>query len=347
MDHGSLCRCTFGVALALVLMGEIGHAAGEVAAPALTPTSADWTIRPTLPDTKEAKNISAAACYQLNGERKSCLLAGDEAKSGRYARFFSIDGHTIVPGPTITLLSKKENDKKMKEADVEGVSFDDGHYYLVGSHGLSKEEAKFEASRFFAFRFKVDTETGMPRFPFGTETRPPEVEISDRLRGVIAATPELQHFAEQPLDAHGVNIEGLAVRGGRLFLGFRGPVLDGKAFVMSVDVDAVFGNAPAHPHVYSIALGDGMGVRDLATVEGGFLVLSGPEMNKPGEANVFFWDGQSAAPKRLGGLGGLPDHAKPEAVLVLAEDTEAYRLLIMSDGIPGGAPTEYRVPKQR
>ncbi len=347
MGHGSLCRRSFGVALALVLMGEIGHAAGEAAAPTLTPTPADWTISPPLPDAKEADNISGVACYQVNGKRRSCLLAGDEAKSGRYARFFSIDGHTIVPGPTITLLSRKENDLKMKEADVEGASFDDGFYYLVGSHGLSKTEAEFQASRFFAFRFKVDTETGMPGFPVGTEMRPPEVQIGDRLRGVIAATPELQHFAEQPLDAHGVNIEGLAVRNHHLFLGFRAPVLDGKAFVMSVGVDAVFGNAPAKPHVFPIALSDGMGVRDLATVEGGFLVLSGPEMNEPGEAQLFFWDGQSTSPKQLGRLGGLPDHAKPEAVLVLAEDTEAYRLLVLSDGIPGGAPTEYRVPKQR
>lgn len=345
MGHRSFCRRTFGVALALVLMGEIGHAAGEAAAPTLAPTSAGWTISPSLPDAKEAKNISGAACYQVNGERKSCLLAGDEADTGRYARFFSIDGHTIVPGPTITLLSKKENGKKMKEADVEGVSFDDGYYYLIGSHGLSKTQAEFQASRFFVLRFQVDTGTGMPRFPFGAETRPPEVELSDRLRGVIAATPELQQYAEKPLDAHGVNIEGLAVRGNRLFLGFRGPVLNGQALVMSVDVDAAFGNAPAKPHVFPIALGDGVGVRDLAAVEDGFLVLSGPEADETGDADLFFWDGQSTAPKRLGRLGGLPDQAKPEAILVLAEDTEAYRLLIMSDGIAGGAPMEYRVEK--
>lgn len=345
MGHRSVCRRTFGVALALVLMVEIGHAADAEAVPTLTPTSAGWAIAPPLPDAKEAENISGVACYKVNGERKSCLLAGDEADTGRYARFFSIDGHTIVPGPTITLLSKKENGKKMKEADVEGVSFDNGYYYLIGSHGLSKTQAEFQASRFFVLRFKADTGTGMPRFPFGAETRPPEVELSDRLRSVIAATPELQQYAEKPLDAHGVNIEGLAVRGNHLFLGFRGPVLNGQALVMSVDADAAFGNAPAKPHVFPIALGDGVGVRDLATVEDGFLVLSGPEMNEPGDADLFFWDGQSTAPKRLGRLGGLPEQAKPEAILLLPEDTAAYRLLIMSDGIAGGAPMEYRVEK--
>ena len=91
---------------------------------------------------------------------------------------------------------------------------------------------------------------------------------------------------------------------------------------MSVNIDAAFGNAPARPQVFPINLGDGMGVGDLATVADGFLVLSGPEADKAGEADLFFWDGRSAAPARLGMLGGVADHAKPEAVLVLAEDME-------------------------
>jgi Protein of unknown function (DUF3616) len=339
--------CTFVIALIFALVSDVGRSAAEEPAPTIAPTPTAWAIRPPLADPKEAENISGAACYQVNGSRKSCLLAGDEADTGKYARFFAIDDHTIVPGPIITLLPKEEHGQKMKETDVEGVSFADSYYYLIGSHGLSKKGAEFQPSRFFVYRFRVDAETGMPGFPFGGETPAPEVERSDRLRAVIAATPELQGYAEKPLDEHGVNIEGLAVRSDRLFLGFRGPVLNGKALVMSVNIDAAFGNAPARPQVYPINLGDGMGVRDLATVADGFLVLSGPEADEPGEADLFFWDGQSAAPARLGMLGGVPDHAKPEAVLVLAEDMEAYRLLIMSDGIPGGAPTEYRVPKPK
>ena len=63
---------------------------------------------------------SGAACYEVNGERKSCLLAGDEA---RHACFFRIDGQTIVPGPSIKLFPHKENNVAMSEADIEGVSF--------------------------------------------------------------------------------------------------------------------------------------------------------------------------------------------------------------------------------
>ncbi len=83
---------------------------------------------------------------------------------------------------------------------------------------------------------RVSFAEGMPGFPFGGESPAQEVERSDHLRAVIAATPKLQGYAEKPLDEHGVNIEGLAVRGDRLFLGFRGPVINGKAQVMSVDI---------------------------------------------------------------------------------------------------------------
>ena len=335
---------TFVIALAFAFVSDVGRSGAQEPAPTLAPASTVWAIRPPLPDPNQAENISGAACYQVNGAGKSCLLAGDE---GKYARFFTIDDHTIVPGQTITLLPKKAHGQEMKETDVEGVSFADSYYYLIGSHGLSRREAEFQPSRFFVYRFKVDADTGMPGFSFSGETPAQEVERSGHLRAVIAETPELQGYAERPLDEHGVNIEGLAVRSDRLFLGFRSPVLNGKALVMSVNIDAAFGNAPARPQVFPINLGDGMGVRDLATVAGGFLVLSGPEADERGEADLFFWDGQSGAPARLGMLGGVPNRAKPEAVLVLAEDMEAYRLLIMSDGIPGGAPTEYRVPKQK
>ena len=41
----------------------------------------------------------------------------------------------------------------------------------------------------------------------------------------------------------GVNIEGLAIKGGRLFFGFRGPAVDGTAKILAVDADALFSGA--------------------------------------------------------------------------------------------------------
>ena len=119
--------------------------------------------------------------------------------------------------------------------------------------------------------------------------------------GLIQGVSELKEQAEQPLateqaDAHGVNVEGLAVKNGQLYIGFRGPVRDGTAYVLRVAVDPLFDGAPADPKLLPVELGQGLGVRDLATVADGLLVLAGPEADQGAAPAVFFWDG--AGPSR-------------------------------------------------
>jgi hypothetical protein len=66
-----------------------------------------------------------------------------------------------------------------------------------------------------------------------------------------------------------------------------------------------------------------------------------------GSARVFFWR-EGAAPRDFGPLGGMRPDEKPEALLVLGEDAQGYRVLVMSDGTDKGAagrPTEYRIRK--
>ena len=59
------------------------------------------------------------------------------------------------------------------------------------------------------------------------------------LRNLIEGVAPLRAHAGQPIaaagsDGHGVNIEGLAVRDGQLYVGFRGPVLEGTAYLLRV-----------------------------------------------------------------------------------------------------------------
>ena len=112
MDYRLPLWCTFVIGLGLAFVSDVDRSAAEEPAPTLAPTPTAWVIRPPLADATEAENISGAACDQANGAIKSCLLAGDEADTGRYARFFTIDDHTIVPGPTITLLPKKSTARR-------------------------------------------------------------------------------------------------------------------------------------------------------------------------------------------------------------------------------------------
>jgi Protein of unknown function (DUF3616) len=155
----------------------------------------------------------------------------------------------------------------------------------------------------------------------------------------------------KPLQEHGLNIEGLAVRDGQLYLGLRAPVLEGRAFIVRVAIDGVFGSITPAPKVLPLGLGPSVGIRDIVRVEGGFLILTGPALpetdRQVGNARIFFWR-EGAAPRDLGPLAEMQPDEKPEALLVLGEDAQGYRVLVMSDGTDksaAGRPTEYHIRK--
>ena len=145
--------------------------------------------------------------------------------------------------------------------------------------------------------------------------------------------------------AQGANIEGIAVFGDTVFVGFRGPVDGDTAYLLAFDRQSLFEPRLGGDVTIPIRLGPGKGVRDLAAVADGLLVLSGPEDDEPGQAAVHLFDPKSQAVKLLGTLAGLPKKAKPEALLVLSEDAPEYQVLVLSDGVQNGSPLEYKVPK--
>ena len=65
MSHRLLCRSTLIIALAFAFVSDIARSAAEESAPTLAPMPTAWAIRPPLADSKEAANISGAACYQV------------------------------------------------------------------------------------------------------------------------------------------------------------------------------------------------------------------------------------------------------------------------------------------
>src|SRR3954464_2721240 len=84
------------------------------------------------------------------------------------------------------------------------------------------------------------------------------------------------------LEPNGLNLEGLAVVGGMLYAGLRAPSLDGSAFIVSTDVEPLFTpDTPLVPRVIPLALGRDTGIRDLALLpDGRLLVLAGPAQDQ-------------------------------------------------------------------
>jgi hypothetical protein len=305
----------------------------------VAPQTVHWSVIPGFAKDAEARqNISGAACATTNPPFRSCLAVNDQKK---YAQFFSVADNKIVPGGVIRILGNNA----ATDPDAEGAAYYDGYFYVVGSHGVGRMNAELNSS-FVVFRFKVDGQTGKPAFEVTDREVARQIEKSFALRAAIRSAPFVGPYAEKPLNANGVNIEGVAVDGDRIYFGFRGPSVDGKGFILSAAIDGLFGIKPVDAKVFALPLGATTGIRDLARVEGGLLVLSGSVNDQDITPAVWLWNPASGALKKFGDLGGTPPSAKAETILVLGEDPQRYRVLVMHDGPANGEPMEYWLPRE-
>jgi hypothetical protein len=148
----------------------------------------------------------------------------------------------------------------------------------------------------------------------------------------------------------GLNIEGIAVVGTRLIVGLRAPNNNGIAYLVSASIAELFapGSTPAigDVEVIELALGENLGVRDIALLpDGRLLILAGPMQAQPVRYAFYI-----AEPRRGGSLSkpkylaNLDDGGKAEAVMLLGVGADALTALVLFDGPKNGGPRQYRVP---
>jgi len=281
----------------------------------------------------EDTNLSGIAC--LSG--KNCLVGADEGRAVQFVEL-SRPARTLKVGKTVSLLPLG------KEIDIEAIAAEDDSYYIIGSHGISKKQGEQQANRFRIFRLKVDRVTGTPA----------RVDVAT-LSGILRSDPVLGERFQMPLQQNGLNIEGLAVRDGRLFVGFRNPNLDGYAFVMEIAAADVFESKTKPQYVlHKLPLGKGLGIREIVAAKTGFLIIAGNAGSEPSEKftesqnyeedrefSLVFWDGKGSEVRRIGPIPDTP--GKAEAMTILEESANEITVLILFDGPKGGRPTVYRI----
>ena len=310
---------------------------------------------------KKAKDVSGIACDRSSGFPRLCLVADDETQG---AQIVVLKDGELVAGDFIKLTDAQYSGKPL-ELDAEGVAYDGGSFYVIGSHGRSrhhtdpKKEAKNNA-RADATRqiFRITLDASGVDMKKGKLVSQPTIRRSTDLTAILKGQSDLLPAIDKELDEGGLTIEGVAVRNGRLFVGMRSPVLGTDAAVLSVPLSAVFDGQSAPSSLHRLALeNDSLdkprGVRDIARNGDGFLVLAGPAVNppkgrkiQPKDYSIYTWDGGSG----LGKLWDVPvsdDEAKPEALLSLDGDAKRMRVLILFDGPKEGAPTPFEVPLEK
>ena len=366
-------RLVLPALLAAALFMSAGLSA-QTQVPSVQPDSAPWDSgagfdfdlgKKKLKKTRQS--VSGIAC-NLNPQRQRvCLLAFDE---GAQARFATVSGKAWTIGAESVVLRDTAD-----ELDAEGAATDGRFFYVTGSHSAKRGDCASNPGSRHVLRIKLDPATGRAvRTPSGALA---DLADTGRLWQIMQAQPELSpHVGErkclgsEPPDEaptlagqQGVNIEGLAVRDGRLYFGFRGPALKGGALVLAVDADALFDlQAVRDPKatLTRVALGAHRGIRDMVAVQSGFLLLAGPDDSPASKGAgwiVAWWDGQPAAgrvvqPKVLAALdlGGVKlrkcdKELKPEAITVLEETPAAYKLLVLSDGLCDGGPLVFTLAR--
>jgi len=270
------------------------------------------------------------------------------------------------------------------EADFEGISFCGDYLWVVGSHSALRDgpgkkmgreaiaalaNVRRSGNRFLLARIPVAAGDSGPTLVRQFRTRDGRLLKAARLAGgrknddltrALRDDPHLGPFISIPSKDNGFDVEGLAATpNGRLFLGLRGPVLDGWACILEIHVAAGLdrnselvlqkitrSSADPPPRAlyrkHFLDLG-GSGIRDLCCAGRDLLILTGPPMRGKGASQVRRWKDALAkngeailSEKQLPTLLDLRYRAKKdhaEGITVLARKSGRMWLMVLYDSV--------------
>ncbi len=229
----------------------------------------------------------ASAAVALDNHR---FVVGDDETSVLRVYDWTRGGRPIQSFDLQQFLNPKGGEG---ETDIEAAAKLGDHVYWLTSHGKSQSgKARPDRNRLFATVFRTN-ETTVSMELVG---KPYEKLLKD-----LIADPHLTQFGfrsatkRAPKEDQSLNFEGLcATAQGNLLLGFRNPLVDGKALLIPLlnPLEITSGNARASfgPPIL-LDLG-GLTIRDLVSRAGSIYILAGPWKGGQ-ERRIYRWDGKS------------------------------------------------------
>jgi len=248
-----------------------------------------------------------------------------------------------------SLLSNHLN--KEPELDIEAIAVEGETVYAIGSHSAKRKKVlpSNPENRSYADNIKrlnttseEKTRRVVYKFTLGDDGAINSKIESISLWKAINKFPLLQPFSAIPSKENGIDIEGLASSEGKLFVGFRGPVLRENWVPVIV---TEFNKPTKHAELRFVNLG-GLGIRDLVAISPDyFLILAGPVGDGPGDYKLYSWNGRDCIPDsnntlgQVNDLGTIPTKSgnKAEGLAVLPSTEEDYlNLLVVFDSAHNG-----------
>jgi len=220
-----------------------------------------------------------------------------------------------------------------QESDLEGAAKVGQRIYWVSSHGRNSS-AKVRTDRYRFFVTEVDAATSPPTL------RPRDTPQTNVLQALVNSDTlkswRLSDAARLAPEANGgLNIEGLAdTADGQLLIGFRNPVRQGKALVVTLRNPSQVASGAAAEFGPAIGLDlGGRGVRAIERLDTGYLVVAGP-MADQGDFALYRWSGQATdTPQRVWDLAFAA--LRPEAIFAWPQ-TGLVQILSDDGGVESG-----------
>ncbi|HSH73112.1 MAG TPA: DUF3616 domain-containing protein [Methylophilaceae bacterium] len=261
-----------------------------------------------------------------------------ESKSGNYKygrehKQFCLSDYLELPVPPAKLTKKQKKTKPeesgFEEIDIEGLDYEGGYLWLVGSHSLKRSkpdlkdgqkiaqkqlaEVSADGNRYLLARIpvvdvdgtytltKVDKHKGQKRSAALLDGNAKGNDLTEALR----QDKHLGPFLDIPGKDNGFDVEGLALVGKRILLGLRGPVLRGWAVILELELKQdkkqpsrlklkAIGPKQRLYRKHFLDLG-GLGIRDICVQDSDLLILAGPTMSLDGPVTIFRWPGGAEA----------------------------------------------------
>ena len=229
------------------------------------------------------------------------------------------------------------------EADIESLAVTTAKdrtmtLWICGSHCLVRRQSKKEREQEKAHkprRIRSHIDPRQSRHLLGRVTLTNEGGALDKKSGAalpfanrgalcqrLGRDDFLAPFMDLPSKENGLDIEGMATEDGRtVFLGLRGPRIDGIAVILEIRLTKDMRLSGSAPFLHFLELG-GLAVRDLAFIDDDIFILAGPVGPVNGPFRIYRWHPRrrrkTHAPVHVYNWPRIAEH--PEAICRLDRD---------------------------